>query len=196
MSDGCWMIASLLPLPAVSETGPDAFGTYDPPASAKVSVYVATVPVSVRAVNAAAPAVPVTAVAPLRVAPAGLTLAFTVTPARATALPSTSCNCTTGCGDMSSPLTAVPGGAVVRSSFVGLPGFRSTFAEFTGVNGGSDVNCSVRIPTAPLILRSVNVATPAASVTAVVVPHSVPPPVKMAACTVTPACATALPHAS
>ncbi len=54
----------------------------------------------------------------------------------------------------------------------------------------------VRPPAAPLIDRLVNVATPLAFVVAVAVPPSVPPPVAIAAVTVTPAWLTAFPAPS
>jgi hypothetical protein len=69
----------------------------------------------------AAPFVPVVAVLPLAVAPAGLTVAVTATPLWLTALPLTSCSCTTGCGTTATPLGALPDGRVVNTSFVAAP---------------------------------------------------------------------------
>src|SRR5947208_16510437 len=54
----------------------------------------------------------------------------------------------------------------------------------------------VRSPAVPVIDRSVKLATPLAFVVAVSVPPSVPPPVAIAAVTVTPASPAGLPLAS
>src|SRR5262245_1045179 len=58
------------------------------------------------------------------------------------------------------------------------------------------VNRSVRVPTAPVILRSVNDATPEVLVLAVSIPPKVPPPDAIAAVITLPAWLTLLPAAS
>src|SRR5687767_1908239 len=58
------------------------------------------------------------------------------------------------------------------------------------------LNPRVRLPAGPVIERLVNDATPDALVVAVVVPPRVPPPLAMAAVTVTPLWETGFPEAS
>ena len=95
-------------------------------------------------------------------------------------------------------VAAVPertdGGAAI-SSDAATPGVMAMAPDVTDVRPGEE-NVSVRLPAVPETERPVNVARPAASVDAVAVPPSVPPPVAMAAVTTTPARATALPAAS
>ena len=132
-----------------------------------------------------------TAVALLPVAIA----AVTTTPDWLTALLDASWSCRTGCGANAAPVWADVDGWVVTASFVAEPAVMLTLPEVTDVNDGA-VNRNVLVPTVPVIERFVNVATPEASDVAVVVPPSVPPPLKIAAVTTTPETGTGLPEPS
>src|SRR2546422_820991 len=105
----------------------------------------------------------VVAVALLGVAPAGLTVAVTSTPLWLTALPLASRSCTTGCWAKATPLCAVAEGWVVSVSWVAAPAVMVMVPDTTSVSPGA-VKCRVRSPTAPLIARSVKLATPLPSV--------------------------------
>src|SRR5689334_12014147 len=95
---------------------------------------------------------------------------------------------------MFAPATAVVG-CCTKANTLGVPGESVIDADVIPVNEGA-LNAIVYAPTTPLIRKFVNVAWPAAFVTAVRVPLSVPEPDASDAVTVTPACGTALLFAS
>src|ERR1051325_6125927 len=99
----------------------------------------------------------------------------------------------TGCRAKATPLCALDDGCVVMVSWVagGGGGVDTVIVADVVLVSPGEVNCSVRSPSAPEIERSVNVAAPLAFVVAVAVPPNVPPPVAIAAVTVTPAWADA-----
>ena len=84
---------------------------------------------------------------------------------------------------------------MVIASCVAAPGMRVIVLEVTPMSEVA-LKFNSRSPVTPVIDRSVKVATPAALVSTVVVPPSVPPPVAMETVTPTPAWLTALPAAS
>ena len=84
---------------------------------------------------------------------------------------------------------------MVIASCVAAPGVRVMALEVTPVNPVA-LKLSVRLPMTPVIDRLVKVATPAALVSTVVVPPSVPPPAAMETVTPTPDWFTAFPAAS
>ena len=75
--------------------------------------------------------------------------------------------------------------------WLAAPGVTVIEDDGIAVSCGAE-NDSVRAPIVPVMTTFVNVATPLASVVAVVVPLSDPPPVAIAAVTTTPACAMGL----
>jgi hypothetical protein len=99
--------------------------------------------------------------------------------------------------DVALPSATIVVGFAVMVDRVGSggPGVMLIGADSTATNPDAE-NSSVRFPTNPLIDKSVNVAVPFASVTAVDVPPSVPPPDAITASTLTPLCATGLPNPS
>ena len=90
-----------------------------------------------------------------------------------------------GCGDSGDPAGTLVAGWVVMRSADAPPAVTFTGFDVTAVRTPS-LNCSVRIPDVPVIVRFPKVATPAASVVAVVTPPNVPPPLPMVAVAVWP----------
>lgn len=84
---------------------------------------------------------------------------------------------------------------MVTASFVAEPELTEIALDETFVKPAA-AKLSVREPAVPEIDRLLNVATPPASVDTLVVPPSVPPPVRMLTVTATPDWLTALPPAS
>ena len=140
-----------------------------------------------RFVKVATPEALVTMVAtPPSVPPPDAIDAVTVTPACNTALAPASTSWTTGCGASGEPASALVAGCVVMRSAAATPAVMLTVFDVTAVRTPSP-NCSVRIPTAPVIVRFAKVATPVASDVAVVVPPRVPGPLAIVAVAVWPA---------
>jgi hypothetical protein len=121
------------------------------------------------------------------VAPAGpdAIAAVTTTPAWLTAFPAASRTWITGCWVNATPLDAVAEGWVVTVNWDAAPAVTVTVVEVAPVSPVA-AKLSVRSPAVPLIAKFVKLATPVPSVVAVTVPPSVPPPVAIAAVTVTP----------
>ena len=188
---GCVSMVSCATAPGASTTLPE-FPTM-PPAIANWSVNVPAVPVRRRFVNVATPATADTVVVPLSVAPDPPPIDTVTAAVEAVRFPSASLSWITGCPVKSTPLAA-PEGCVSTETAATAPAPTLTLADVTGVRAPL-VNCRVRAPATPVILRSPNVATPL-TVTAVSVPPSVTPPLARAAVTVTPDVDTALPLTS
>src|SRR3989442_6974077 len=129
------------------------------------------------------PVAPVVAVALVGVAPAGVTVAVTSTPLWLMGLPLASRSCTTGCCAKATPLCAVAEGGVVSVDWVAA--LTLIVPDTTWVSPGA-VKRRVRSPAAPLIARSVKLATPLPVVVAVSVPPHAPPPPAIAPATVPP----------
>ena len=194
MLDGCVVSVSWVAAPAVIVTVFDS--TPVSPAALKLNVRSPAVPLIARLVKAATPLPFVVAVSvPPSVPPPVAIAAVTVTPAWLTALPAPSRNRTAGCRANTTPLCAVAEGCVVTVRWSAGPAVSVIVPEVTGVSPVA-LKRSVRFPTVPLIARSVKVAAPVPLVVAVSVPPRVPPPVAIAAVTVTPAWLTALPAPS
>ena len=135
-------------------------------------------PVSVSPLNAAAPLAPVVAVALLGVAPAGETVAVTVTPLRLTGLPLASATCTTGCGANAKPLCAVLDGGVAKTSFVAGPAFTTTIAVCVIA---TPLTVAETVFDSATVEPRVPVATPLASVVAAGCVSVLPEPVAASA---------------
>src|ERR1051325_7989117 len=106
--------------PAVSTIALDV--TPVRPAELNPSVTLPVAPMMARLVKVAVPAeLVVTVVVPASEPVPDAIAAVTATPAWDAALPATSCNCTTGCGVSSCPLSAKPGGWVVMASLLAVP---------------------------------------------------------------------------
>ncbi len=166
------------------------------PAAPKLNVRSPTVPLIDRLAKLATPLAFVVAVAvPPSVPPPDAIAAVTVTPAWLTAFPAPSRSCTTGCWANAAPLCAVADGWVVTVSSLAAPALSVIGPEVTLTKLGAE-KLSVRSPIVPLIDRLAKLATPLAFVVAVAVPPRVPPPVVIAAVTVTPAWFTGLPAPS
>ena len=148
---------------------------------------------SVNPLNVAAPVGPVVAVLLLAVAPAGLGVAVTSTPAWLTGLPLASCNWTTGCWASGAPLRAVAEGGVVRTSRAAAPAVPCA-VNVTGLPVRPDaVAVSVLVPAVVLKVHEVAAAIPSPPVVTVV-GVTVPLPGATANVTATPD--TGLPLAS
>src|SRR5688572_28106925 len=169
------------------------------PAELKDRVRLPADPVIERLVNAATPAASVLIeVMPPRVPPPLAIAAVTVTPLWETGLPEASCSCSTGCWANTVPLTAELDGWVVIESWVAGEGGAAVIemaAEVAPVSP-AELKDRVRLPADPVMERLVNEATPEALVVAEAVPPRVPPPLAIAAVTVTPLWETGLPEAS
>ena len=137
------------------------------------------------------------AVAFVRAAPPGpaAITAVTVVPLSLAELPFASWSWTTGCWANATPLWALPDGAVVSASFVAAPAVMVMVVDVADASPVAE-KLNVRSPAVPVMARSVKLATPLPFVTAVSVPPRVPPPVAIAAVTVTSLWLTALPLAS
>ena len=122
-------------------------------------------------------------------------VAVTTVPLWLTGLPLTSWTWSTGCCANAAPLCAVFEGWVVMPSWVATPAVMEIVVDVAAASPEA-LKLRVRSPTVPVIDRSVKLATPLAFVVAVSVPPSVPPPVAIAAVTVTPASPAGLPLAS
>ncbi len=159
--------------PAPSVIGPDVTGAT--PGALKARVTVPPEPLSVSVEKVAVPAALVVAeVPPLNVAVPEAIEAVTTAPDWPTALPEPSRSCSTGWGESGTPLPAVPGGAVVKSSWLAGP---ATLAKVKLVAGASPADVTVRVYPAPTRSseRFEKVAIPLTAAT-VVVPVSVAPP--------------------
>src|SRR5688572_30165275 len=169
------------------------------PAALKDRVRLPADPVIERSVYDATPEALVVAVAvPPRVPPPLAIAAVTATPLWDTGLPEASRSCSTGCWANTVPLTAALEGWVVIVSWVAAEGGAAVIEMAADVAPLSPAALKdrVRLPADPVIERSVYDATPEALVIAVVVPPRVPPPLAIAAVTVTPLWETGLPPAS
>ena len=118
-----------------------------------------------------------------------------VTSTPLTALPLASRTITEGATATAVPATADCPLPALTSTVLAGPAVRLMALDATSVNPGL-VNRSVRAPTVPVILRSVNDATPEELVLRVSVPPSVPSPEAIAAVIAVPPWLTLLPAAS
>src|SRR5882724_9955454 len=188
---GCTVNASWAAGPAVIVTAFEV--TLVSPVAAKLSVRSPTVPLMERFVKVAVPLDVVVAVAvPPKVPPPVAIAAVTVTPLWFTGLPLASRTWITGCWANATPLWALLDGWVVMLSCDAAPAVRVIVPEVAEVSPVA-VKLKVRSPAVPVIARFVKLATPLPFVAAVSVPPSVPPPIAIAAVTVTPLWLTGFP---
>ena len=194
-AEGWMVIASCVAAPGVRaivfDVAPVSDGTLKP------SVKLPGVPVIESPANVATPrALVTTLVAPPSTPPTPEAItAVTVKPATLTALPAASRTWSTGCSANATPLAAVAEGCVLIVTCVAVPGAKARTLEMTLVYP-AELKISVWFPMAPVIAKSVKIATPLALVVAVGPPPSVPAPLAIAAVTTTPAWLTAFPTAS
>ncbi len=193
VADGWVVSVNWLGAPALTVMVPETACVR--PVAPKLRVRSPAVPLIARLVKLATPLPSVAAVAvPPKLPPPVAIAAVTVTPAWLTALPAASRSCTAGCWANATPLCAVVDGWVVSVRWLATPALTVIVPETAGARPVA-LKLKARSPAVPLSERLVKVATPLALV-AVNVPPSVPPPVAIAAVTVTPDWLTALPAPS
>src|ERR1043166_9053968 len=192
--DGCVVMLSWLAAPAAMLMVAEVAGVS--PVAEKVNVRSPAAPVIDRFVKLATPLAFVVAVSvPPRVPPPVAIVAVTFPPDWLTGLPLASRSCSTGCWANATPLCAALEGWVVMLSCVAAPAVMVMAVDAALANPVAE-KLNVRSPATPVIDRFVKRATPLPFVVAVSVPPRLPPPVAIAAVTVTPVWLTALPLAS
>ena len=138
---------------------------------------------------------PLSAVPPESDAPGGPELISAVIVMSDTGSPNLSVTSMTGCRASATPLSVVADGCVVILSEDGGGAVTAIAVEVTLASPVA-AKRRVREPGAPVIMRSVKLACPLASVWRLTVPPRVPPPVAIVAVTTMPLWGTGLPTAS